>query len=217
MIQFNSISKLFLSHVNLGHREGQVAAHPAVGVDRPGLLQGHGGILPRHELHRVLLRVRTRRHERVEQSLHVVVLRERVSHHSVGVAGGGDVVALEPTPEQTDDLRRGLRRETDGRDVSLWCLLANDVKFCVHRSGLGDASRERRIPRNSRVWGRTFSLSMSFLIIACSPASEKVRVVMYLGSEDSNLISSLGANSPSSPSAPAASVAGSSSVLMRRV
>lgn len=58
---------------------------------------------------------------------------------------------------------------------------------------------------------------MSFLIIACSPASEKVRVVMYLGSEDSNLISSLGANSPSSPSAPAASVAGSSSVLMRRV
>ena len=117
MIQVNSISKLLLSHVNFGHREGQVAAHPAVGVDRPGLLQGHGGILPRHELHCLLLRVRTRRHERVEQSLHVVVLRERVRHHGVGVAGGGDVVALEPTPEQTDDLRRGLRLG-DGHDVS---------------------------------------------------------------------------------------------------
>jgi len=47
---------------------------------------------------------------------------------------------------------------------------------------------------------------MSALIIACRPASEKVRVVMYRGSDDSNLISSLGANSPSSASAPKSAV-----------
>jgi hypothetical protein len=57
----------------------------------------------------VLFGVGAARHEGVQQRLHVVVLRERVRDHRVGVAGGGDVVALKPTPEQADDLRRGLR------------------------------------------------------------------------------------------------------------